>query len=119
MPTKQSLIQSVLEASGANVYYIYPACWSDAPVISWRESDNRCFRRADGMEFLTELSYVVDVWAKNPADAAALAQDVDTRMTAAKFKRSFMTDLFEKSSRYYHRNIHYRCIVDSQGNMYQ
>ena len=119
MISRQDAVKSILESTGAAVYYFYPACWTSIPVISWRESGNRCLRRADGAEHLSELTYTIDIWADNPSAVAELAKAVDSRMAAARFRRESAADLFETSTRYYHRNIRYRCIADASGNVYQ
>ena len=119
MITKQELVKSILDSTGAQVYYYYPAAWTRLPVISWRESGNRCFRQADGQEYLSELTYAVDIWAASPEAARDLAETVDQRMLAARFRRELSADLFETLTRYHHRSLRYRCIADAEGNMYQ
>ena len=119
MITKQELVKSILDSTGAGVYYFYPSAWTQLPVISWRESRNRCLKQADGQEHLAELAYTIDIWADGPEAAAEIAETVDRRMTAARFRREFSQDMFEPLTRYRRRSMRYRCIADANGNLYQ
>ena len=117
MITLALAVKERLESVCPAVWYFYPQSWIRLPCISWRESGNREIAQADGREHLAELTYAVDVWAKNPAEAAELAAQVDAAMASARFRRDYAEDLFE--SGIYHRAMRYRCVADAAGRIYQ
>lgn len=110
-------VRGLLESTGAQVWYFYPQSWLKLPAISWRESGNREIAQADGREYLAELTYTVDVWAKGPEEAAELAAKVDAAMTSVRLRRDFAQDLFEADM--IHRTMRYRCVADQNGKIYQ
>lgn len=115
--TLKSTVKSLLEATGAAVWYFYPRSWMSLPAVSWRESKNREFAQADGCEHLAELEYTVDVWAKGPEEMHALADEIDELLTALRLRRDFAQDLFE--SGVHHWSMRYRCVADAEGRIYQ
>ena len=117
MITIRNNVKTLLESSGAAVWYFYPQSWASLPAISWRESRNREFAQADGCEHLAELEYTVDVWAKGPEEVALLADSVDAAMTSVRLRRDYAADLFEKGL--HHKTLRYRCVADAQGRIYQ
>lgn len=117
MITLKDTVKGLLEATGAAVWFFYPQSWLRLPAISWRESRNREFAQADGAEHLAELEYTVDVWAKGPEEAQALAAEVDRLMTSVRLRRDYAADLFESGM--HHRTMRYRCVADADGRIYQ
>lgn len=117
MITLKSTVKSLLEATGAAVWYFYPRSWMSLPAVSWRESRNREFAQADGREHLAELEYTVDVWAKSPEQMHALADEIDELMTSLRLRRDYAADLFD--SGVHHRTLRYRCVADGEGRIYQ
>jgi hypothetical protein len=110
-------VKSLLESTGAAVWYFYPRSWLALPAVSWRESRNREFAQADGCEHLAELEYTVDVWAKSPGEMHALADEINELMAALRLRRSFAADGFEAGM--HHRTLRYRCVADAEGRIYQ
>ena len=119
MISLQSTVKNILLGTGEKVYYHYPASWISLPLITWRETGNRVLYRADGREYLTELTYSVDVWAKTPEETARISEKIDDGMAELKMRRDYSADLYETSTRYHHRAMRYRVAVDAQGNTYQ
>lgn len=117
MITLRSTVKSLLEATGAAVWYFYPRSWLALPAVSWRESKNREFAQADGREHLAELEYTVDVWAKGPEEAHQLADEIDELLSALRLRRDYAADLFESGM--HHRTLRYRCVADAEGRIYQ
>ena len=119
MNTLQGMVKALLDEVGVAVSYRYPAEWSSFPCMAWYESNNREYAQADGAEYLTELTYVVDVWAESPAQAAEIAARADEKLASARFKRTFSQDLYEPKSHLHHRTMRYRAVTDAAGNVYQ
>ena len=119
MITISSAIRDALRSLDVPAWYFYPAGWSALPVISWRESLNREFARADGAEHLAELEYTVDVWSDSPGQCMELAGRIHGLFAAMGLKRQYAEDLFDSASGMHHRNLRYRCVCDAAGNIYQ
>lgn len=112
-------VRTLLESTGAAVWYFYPQNWMHLPAISWRESGNRELAQADGREHLAELEYTVDLWSDSPAANAELAEKIDAAMSSLRLRRDYAEDLFESTTSYHHRALRYRCVADRAGNIYQ
>jgi len=110
-------VKTLLESSGAAVWYFYPQSWARLPCVSWRESKNREFAQADGHEHLAELEYTVDVWARGPEEAHVLAERIDALLVSARLRRDYAADLFGDGM--HHRSMRYRCVADEAGRIYQ
>ena len=119
MNTLQSRVKALLEATGLPVSYRYPAAWNAFPCLAWAETGNRVQAQADGREYLTELTYAVDIWSQGPAQNEALGAEIDRRMAAAGLRRDYMADLFDARAGFHHRSLRYRCVADGQGRVYQ
>lgn len=103
----------------AQVFYFYPASWVTLPCVAWRESGNRELSRADGGEYLAELTYTVDIWSDAPETNAAIAAEADMRMAAIGFMRAYSADVFETSTRLHHRVMRFRAVAGADGRIYQ
>ena len=112
-------VAGILSGVCTHVFYYYPASWVTLPCVSWRESGNRLSASAGGQEHLAELTYTVDVWSTSEETNAGLAAQIDARMAAANFLRTYSADLFETGTRLHHRVLRYRVIADSAGNGYR
>lgn len=119
MNTLQNRVKALLEEVGVAVSYRYPAQWSSFPCMAWYESNNREYAQVDGAEYLTEVTYVVDVWAESPVETAGVAAAADGKLASLRLKRTFSQDLFEPKSHLHHRTMRYRALVDAEGNAYQ
>lgn len=112
-------VRSLLQSTGAAVWYFHPQSWARLPAVSWRESANRELAQADGREHLAELEYAVDVWSASPAVNAELAAKIDAALTAVRLRRIYSEDLYEAATGCHHRALRYRCVADRAGNIYQ
>jgi hypothetical protein len=106
-----------LEEAGAPVWFFHPAGWTGLPSVSWRESRNREFAQADGMEHLAELEYTVDVWGKSPEEVHEIAGRIDRLLAGHRLRRDYAADLFD--SGLHRRTLRYRCVADAEGKIYQ
>ena len=119
MNTLQSRVKALLEATGLPVSYRYPAAWNAFPCLAWAETGNRVQAQADGREYLTELTYTVDIWAEGPEGLAAAGAAVDAQLAGAGLRRTFAQDLYEDKTRLHHRAMRYRALVDPAGDIWQ
>lgn len=119
MITLQSEVKELLAGVCGNVFYFYPASWVNLPCVAWRESGNREIAQADGREHLAEVVYTVDIWGRSAGENAEIAEKVDMRMAARRFRRSYSADVFETATRLHHRILRYRAVADAAGNIYQ
>lgn len=117
MITLKNTVKGLLESTGAAVWFYHPQSWLKLPAVSWRESRNRELAQAGGREHLAELEYTVDIWAKGPAEAQALAEKIDAAFGSVRFRRDYSGDLFEAGM--HHRVVRYRCVADAEGRIYQ
>lgn len=119
MITLQDEVKRLMEGVCPQTYYFYPASWAILPCVAWRESGNREVFQADGREHLAEVTYTIDIWARSAAENAEMAQVIDSRMAARRFRRSFCADMFETATRLHHRTMRYVAVADAAGNIYQ
>ena len=119
MNTLQETVKRLLEETGVPVSYHYPAAWDPFPCIAWHEAASREYAQAGAREYLTELTYAVDIWAETPEELAQIGQDVDARLAGVRFRRVFSQDLFEARTQLHHRTMRYRALSDAEGNIYQ
>lgn len=117
-----SLKEQVFAAlKGVDAEVVY-GCRRDAAggkLICWRESANRSYAQADGLEHLAELNYTLDIYAPGAEAAAALFAAADERMRAAGFRREAAAEQFEPDWSMSHVNARYRALADAAGNIYQ
>ena len=119
MTTLQARVKALLEDTGLPVRYGYPAAWGTFPCVSWSEAGNRVLARAEGREYLTELTYAVDVWAETPEQLARAGAEIDARLAEAGLRRTSCLDLFEERPLLHHRALRYRAVLDPAGAVHQ
>lgn len=111
MDTLQPEVKTALTGTGYTVTYFYPQSGLALPTISWREGQNRVFSRADSNEYLTEVEYIVDLWASTPETTATMALAVDTALSAIGLERTFSHDLYEIETRIHHKSMRYLGVI--------
>lgn len=114
MQTLQPEVYAALQSTGHSISYHYPASGASLPCISFYEINNREASQADGLEYLTEVEYMVDCWAITPEETATMGAEVDAQMSALRLKRVFAYDLFEPDTGIHHKTMRYRALI--QGN---
>ena len=114
-----AVVKRALAGVRAQVFYYYPASWVRLPCMAWRESGNRELARADGREYLTEVTYTIDIWSASPEENGALAESVQAVLAAEGFMRTYSADLYETASRLHHRVLRYRAVAGADGRVYQ
>lgn len=117
---KPRVFQTLKNALGQTpVHYFYPPNTSAMPCVSWYEAENRRQAQADGLEYLSELAYVVDIWSNSAMDNGAIAQQIDTAMTGEGFKRAFAYDLYEPEVKIHHKTMRYSAMTNPDGILTQ
>lgn len=119
MITLRNRVFSALRGACDSVIYGLPDDFIALPRIVWRESRNRRHAQADGVEYLAELNYTLDIFAETPEAAGELFADADARMNQSGFRRESAEEIFEKDTGIAHINARYRALADSAGNTYQ
>ena len=111
MDSAQAEVYTALSDTGYTVHYFYPQTSTTPPYITWYESNNREHGQANGVEFVTEVEYTIDIWATTPEATATMASAVDTALAALRLKRTFSYDLYESDTRVHHKNMRYRALI--------
>ena len=111
MDSLQPEVYTALSGTGYTVLYMYPQGEMNVPCVTWYESNNREHGQADGVEFVTEVEYTIDIWATTPEATATMASAVDTALAALRLKRTFSYPLYESDTRVHHRNMRYRALI--------
>lgn len=98
--------------SGAKqVSFFYPQTWGDdLPAITFYEQNNSEYARVDnGHEYLTQVAYQVDIWAKTPEDCLRLAPEINDKLRKIGLKREFMADLYDNGL--HHKTMRFGGLV--------
>lgn len=116
---RAAIYAKLTEIIGANagVYHFYPDTDASYPAVSYYESGNRQYEQADGNEYLTEINYQMDVWARKMTECDTIAQYIDTAMTSLGFRRETCMDVNDPNCR--HRTMRYRALLTQDGTVYQ
>lgn len=116
---REEIYEMLTEAIGnaAAVYYAYPDKDAEYPCVSYYENGNSDQSRADAAEYLTEITYQVDVWTQNILQADAIAALIDGGFAGIGWKRQICYDIPEPGL--CHRTMRYRALVAPDGSVYQ
>ena len=112
-------VRDALAGVCGEVVFGHPRSFTGRELIAWRESENRCFARADAGEHLAELNYMLEIFARGAEAAAQLLEAADARMCAAGFRREAAAEQFEQDLGVSHISVRYRALADAEGNLYQ
>jgi len=93
---------------GPRIYFQVAPNADEFPRITYYEQDNRPALHGDSRELGSEVTFVIDIWAK--ASTSAIADAVDRIMTGLGFVREFAGDLYEQDTGVYHKNMRYRIL---------
>lgn len=119
MITLKEKVFSALNGLCGDVIYGTPGDFITPERIVWRESRNRRHAQADGREYLAELNYTLDIFARSAEAAADLFARADESMAQARFRREAAEEMFERDSGVHHISARYRALADAEGNIYQ
>ena len=119
MITLKHRVFSALSGLCGDVIYGTPGDFITPERIVWRESRNRRYAQADGREYLAELNYTLDIFARSAEAATDLFARADEKMAQAGFRREAAEEMFERDSGVHHISARYRALSDAEGNIYQ
>jgi len=80
-----------------DVVFHWPESFARKPCISYFEMHNGEYDHADDGEYMTEIHFTVDIWARTGAEASALASAAAKAMRAIGFSRQNAYDLRDES----------------------
>lgn len=116
---RQAIYNALNTAVGAQagVYHFYPDKDAAYPAVSFYESANHASERADGSEYLTEVTYQADVWTRDLVSACDIAETVNTAFAGLGFRREMMNDIYDPNCK--HITMRFRGLIDQSGTVYQ
>lgn len=112
-------VKAALDGVHPRVYYAYPQQWTTLPVISYRLEGSQEYARADNREYLSEITYQIDIWGDGPADNADLAAAVHGALSALGLQRQYAADIFETPTGLHHRTMRYGALIGRDGRIYE
>ena len=83
------------------VSFFYPQSWAELPAVTFYEQQNQEYARVDnGHEYLTEVAYQVDIWAKTPEDCLRIAAQANDKLREIGLKREYDNGIHHKTMRF-------------------
>lgn len=110
---------SALDGICESLFFGYPGGYTGGRMIFWRESANSRYAQADGAEYLAELNYTLEIFARSAEEAHALLSDADARLQGIGLRREAAAEQYEQDLNVSHVSARYRALADAQGNIYQ
>lgn len=119
MITLKTTVSDALAGACGKVIYGWPRDFAGNEFIAWRESGSREYAQADAAEYLAELNYTLEIFARSPEGVSALLTEADTRMRSAGFRRESAAELYDEDTQFCRVSARYRALADADGNIYQ
>ena len=119
MITLKQAVHTALTGACETVIYGWPRDFTGDAFIAWRETGSREYAQADAAEYLAELTYALDIFARTPEDTSGLLSEADSRMQSAGFRRQSAAELYDEDTRFCRISARYRALADAAGNIYQ
>ena len=104
-----SALESALEGV-CKVYHAYPAKDATLPAVSFYEAANNEYASTMEGEHLTEISYVIDVYAASVKETDEISEQINGVMAGFGFSRNFSYDVPDPNVR--HKTMRYRGLID-------
>lgn len=104
-----SALESVLDGI-CKVYHAYPARDASLPAVSFYEAANNEHASTTEGEYLTEISYAIDVFAASVSETDEIAGKINDAMAGFGFARNFSYDVPDPNVR--HKTMRYRGLID-------
>ena len=116
---REEVYELLTDAIGnnASVCYAYPDEDAQYPCVSYYENGNSDWERADAEEYLTELTYQVDVWTRDILQADTLTALIDAGFSDIGWKRQICYDIPEPGL--CHRTMRFRALIGPDDMVYQ
>jgi len=106
-------IHAALAETGVPVHTPRPAAFAQLPCILLSETANEVFASADALPHLHEVEYTLESWAASLERTHALAAQIDEKLTALGFRRTYCCDLFDDGTQAHRRVMRYRALYDN------
>ena len=108
---KGKVLAALQTVEGAErIAFYYPKSFKILPCISYYEANNSPAAIADDEEYLSEIIYVVDIWAGTNDECTDLMLRVDVAMRSVEFLREFSSDVYDSNSDVRHKTSRYRYV---------
>jgi hypothetical protein len=104
-----SALESALEGV-CKVYHAYPAKDATLPAVSFYEAGNNEYASTIEGEYITEISYVIDVYAASVTETDEISEKINDAMAGFGFERTFSYDVPDPNVR--HKTMRYRGLID-------
>lgn len=119
MITLKQQVRKALSAVKDDIVYGYPRYFENLPLLAWRESLNKRHAQADGGEYLAELNYTLEIFARDSEGANEMLLAADDAMLGLGMRRENCAELYHADASLAHITARYRCLADEEGNIYQ
>ena len=92
-----------------DVFFSYPNSFTKLACISFYEANNSIHKMADDKECLSEVNYVVDIWASTSIESGKVALSVNEKLEELGFLREVSYDVPEENIR--HKFMRFKIIT--------
>ena len=99
-----------VEGFGGRVHPSFPDTFNKLPCASYYEISNIPNAAADDDEYLSEITFVVDIWAHGAEEVGKLAIEANSEIKKAGFIREFAADVNDPDGTIRHKTMRYRLI---------
>ena len=119
MPDISQDVLAALKSVHTLVFYRQPDVLTQFPCLIYFESGNDVHARADGMPYLHEIEFTVEIYALSPEITHALSAAADEKLRAMGLNRTYCCDLFDDDARAHRRVMRYRALCDNNSILTQ
>lgn len=91
-----------------NVFFYYPDSFAAVPCVSYYEAANAIAGSADDGEYMSAVSFVVDIWSLTSSDNSRIAGLVNGAMAGIGFLREFASDVYDPAGGYRHYSMRFQ-----------
>lgn len=98
------------------ILFEFPNDFELLPVVSFLEEDQPAPAQAwaDNAPQGVETNLIFDVWVGDGQDTTAIAQQIDTTLTALLFGCTFSGDIGDPNQKIHHRHMRYSRVITPQ-----
>lgn len=115
---RAQMLTMLQEAAGtAPVFDQYPEGDAAFPCVSFFESGNEIYKMAGGKEYLSLVTYTVDIWGYDWDEIDPILHAINEKMQALGFTRDQCADAPQPGMR--HKTLRYSGVIDQDGMVYQ
>lgn len=92
-----------------DVFFSYPNSFINLPCVSFYEVNNSICELADDKELLSEVNYVIDVWANSSTKTGEIALLVNEKLVEIGFLREVSYDVPDENIK--HKFMRFKIII--------